>query len=122
MDKSGEPELLTPQEILMHPTHARLVVMTGCSSGSGDSLPASGLMGLTRAWLAAGAGEVLATRWPTRDEDSDGLIGRFYLHLLASPDGDIPRALQQAREDMIARGGWRAKPRYWSSFFVIGVR
>jgi CHAT domain-containing protein/tetratricopeptide (TPR) repeat protein len=122
MDKSGEPDLLTPQEILLHPIHSRLVVMTGCSSGSGESLPASGLMGLTRAWLAAGAGEVLATRWPTRDEDSDGLIGSFYLHLLASRDGDIPEALREARQDMIARGGWRAEPRYWSSFFLIGVR
>ena len=122
MDRAGEPDLLTPQEILMHPLHSRLVVMTGCSSGSADSLPASGLMGLTRAWLAAGAGEVLATRWPTRDEDGDGLIGGFYLHLLASPDGNIPKALRKARQDMIARGGWRAEPRYWSSYFLIGVR
>jgi CHAT domain-containing protein len=79
-------------------------------------------MGLTRAWLAAGAGEVLATRWPTMDESGDGLIGSFYLHLLASPDGNIPEALRKARRDMIARGGWRAEPRYWSSFFLIGVR
>lgn len=122
MGDAGEPELLTPQEILLHPIQSRLVVMTGCSSGFGDSLPASGLMGLTRAWLAAGAGEVLATRWPTRDEGQDGLIGSFYRHLLASPDGNIPQALQAARKDMIARGGWRAEPRYWSSFFLIGVR
>jgi len=122
VDPSGEPDLLTAKEILLHPIHSRLVVMTGCSSGWADSLPASGLMGLTRAWLAAGAGEVLATRWPTRDEDGSGLIGSFYLHLLASPDGNIPKALREAREDMIARGGWRAEPRYWSSFFLIGVR
>jgi CHAT domain-containing protein len=122
IDESGDPELLTPQEILLHPIHSRLVVMTGCSSASGDALPASGLMGLTRAWLAAGAGEVLATRWPVKDEDQAGLIGSFYRHLLGSRGGSIPEALQQAREDMIARGGWRAEPRYWSSFFLIGVR
>ncbi len=122
MDSSGEPELLTPQEILLHPIHSRLVVMTGCSSALGDSLPASGLMGLTRAWLASGAGEVLATRWPTKDEDENGLIGSFYKHLLASADGNIPEALQESRKDMIARGGWRAEPRYWATFFLIGVR
>jgi CHAT domain-containing protein len=122
MDPSGEPELLTPREIQLRPLHSRLVVMSGCSSGTGKALPASGLMGLTRAWLAAGTGAVLATRWPTMDESGDGLIGSFYLHLLASRDGNIPEALREARRDMIARGGWRAEPRYWSSFFLIGVR
>ncbi len=90
MDPSGE--LLTcsrPREIQLHTVHSRLVVMTGCSSASGEALPASGLIGLTRAWLAAGAGDVLATRWPTMDESADGLIGSFYVHLLASPDGNI---------------------------------
>ncbi|HEY3836474.1 MAG TPA: CHAT domain-containing tetratricopeptide repeat protein [Bryobacteraceae bacterium] len=122
LNPSGEPDLLTPIEIQLHPLHSRLVVMTGCSSGSGEVVAASGLMGLTRAWLAAGADEVLATRWPTMDESRDGLISSFYLHLLKSPDGNIPEALRQARRDMIARGGWRAEPRYWSSFFLIGVR
>ncbi len=122
MDRSGEPDLLTPREIQLHPLHSRLIVMTGCSSGSGESPTASGLMGLTRAWLAAGAGKVLATRWPTMDESGDGLIGSFYLHLLASRQGNIPEALREARRDMIARGGWRAEPRYWASFFQIGVK
>jgi CHAT domain-containing protein len=122
IDQSGAPDLLTAREIMMHPIHSCLVVMTGCSSGSGDVLPASGLMGLTRAWLAAGAGEVLATRWPVMDESREGLVGSFYVHLLFSPDGNIPEALRQARKDMITRGGWRAEPRYWSSFFLIGVR
>jgi CHAT domain-containing protein len=122
MDSSGEPDLLTTREIQMHPVHSRLVVMTGCSSASAEVLPAAGLMGLTRAWLAAGAGEVLATRLPTLDESQNGLIYSFYLYLLASPDGNIPQALQSARFHMIERGGWRADPRYWSSFFLIGVR
>jgi CHAT domain-containing protein len=122
VDPAGEPDLLTAREIQLRRLHSRLVVMSGCSSGTGTVLPASGLMGLTRAWLAAGVGEVLATRWPTMDESKDGLIGSFYLHLLKSPDGNIPAALREARRDMITRGGWRAEPRYWSSFFLIGVR
>lgn len=122
IDGFGEPELLTPDEIMLHPIHTRLVVMTGCASGEGEALPASGLMGLTRAWLAAGAGEVLATRWTTKDEDQAGLVGRFYKYLLKSRTVSTPEALRRAREDMIAGSGWRAQPRYWSGFFLIGVR
>ena len=122
IDRSGEPDLLTVQEIMLHPIHSRLVVMAGCSSSQGASLQASGQMGLTRAWLAAGAGEVLATRWATMDESRDGLIGSFYEYLLASPDGDIPKALQQATRDMITRGGWQAEARYWASFYLTGIR
>jgi CHAT domain-containing protein len=121
IDSVGEPDLLTPREIELHPIHSRLVVMSGCSSASAEILPASGLMGLTRAWLAAGAGEVLATRWPATDESGDGLIGSFYRHLVTLPDGNIPEALREARLEMLARGGWRSEPRYWSSFFLIGV-
>jgi len=121
LDASGQPDLLTAREIEMHPVHSRLVVMSGCSSAEGEALPASGLMGLTRAWLAAGAGTVLATRWPARDESADGLINSFYHHLLLSREGNIPEAIRNAREDMIARGGWHAEPRYWSSYFLIGI-
>ena len=122
LDPAGEPDLLTAREIELHPVHSRLVLMSGCSSAAGATLPASGLMGLTRAWLAAGAGEVLATRWPARDESADGLIGAFYRHLLSATDGNVPEALRRSRLDMIARGGWRAEPRYWSGFLLIGVR
>jgi CHAT domain-containing protein len=122
MNRAGEPDLLTPEEIVLHPVHSRLVVMTGCASGTAQSVPVSGLMGLTRAWLAAGAHAVLATSSPTRDEAADGLIGRFYIHLMSSSAGNVGDSLRRAREDMIARGGWRAEPRYWASFFLIGGR
>jgi CHAT domain-containing protein len=122
IDRSGEPDLLTQEEIVLHPIHSRLVVMTGCSSGTGQPVPVSGLMGLTHSWLAAGAGAVLATRWPTRDETANGLIGRFYTNLLTSRNGNIPDSLRLAREELLARGGWRAEPRYWAGFFLIGNR
>ena len=122
MNQAGEPDLLTSEEIMLHPVHSRLVVMTGCASGTAQSVPVSGLMGLTRAWLAAGARAVLATSSPSRDEAADGLIGRFYVHLMTSSAGNVTDSLRRAREDMIARGGWRAEPRYWASFFLIGSR
>ncbi len=69
LNADGHVQYITPEDILAKSISARLVVLSGCSSGKADILPATGLMGLTRAWIAAGAGSVLATRWPTVDDD-----------------------------------------------------
>ena len=57
-----------------------LVVMTGCATGTGDVRVGAGLLGLTRAWMMAGARAVVATNWPVPDIDGD-LIPDFYRHL-----------------------------------------
>jgi CHAT domain-containing protein/Tfp pilus assembly protein PilF len=64
-----ETELLTPFEIAHWRIDAGLIVLSGCYSAQGAALPGTGLMGLTRAWLTAGARAVVSSRWPTPDED-----------------------------------------------------
>ena len=96
-----------------------LVVLSGCASAAGASLPGTGLLGLTRAWLAAGASHVVASHWATPD-DSGALFLSFYHHLRNAPHAGVAVALQQAQRDMIAGGGWRSEPRYWGGYFAIG--
>ena len=100
-----------------------LVVLSGCSS-AGEALPAEGLMGLTRAWLAGGARAVIATQWPTPD-DSGELFRSFYGALRALPGSGsyavrAALALQQAQREMLRSGSWRSDPRYWAAYFVLG--
>jgi CHAT domain-containing protein len=98
-------------------------VLSGCSSAQGEILPGTGLMGLTRAWLAAGAGTVIASRWPTADESGE-LFLSFYRRLLGSGAFRTPArpaaALQQAQREMLHSGSWRSAPRYWAAFFATG--
>lgn len=75
-------------------------------------------MGLTRAWLAAGAHAVAASHWPTPDDD-DGLFIRFYQHLRQFPQRGPAAALQRAQIDMLRSGGWRSRSEYWASYFVL---
>lgn len=113
---NGEPELLTPELIAAQDLRARLVVMSGCRSGSGDIKASEGLMGLTRAWLLAGSHAVVATYWPVVD-DVGLMLENFYRSL--SESGSPPLALRHAQLAMLARDDFRAQPRYWASCFIF---
>ena len=56
------------------------MVLSGCHSAAGATLRGSGLLGLTRAWLTAGARSVVASRWSTPDENGV-LFQAFYSDL-----------------------------------------
>lgn len=117
---SGEPDFLSAADIAAWRVRFRLVVLSGCSSGLAETPPGAGLMGLTRAWLAAGAEAVAASLWPTPD-DSGELFLSFYRHLRAgSSPADPAVALARAQVDMLHSHGWRSLPKYWAAYFVVG--
>ena len=115
----GENELLPPFEIAGWHTKAGLVVLSGCHSGEGAQLPGTGLLGLTRAWLMAGAHAVIGSNWSTPDE-TGALFGALYRNLSASRDAAPAPALRAAQLEMLRSGGWRARPSYWGAYFMVG--
>jgi tetratricopeptide (TPR) repeat protein len=114
-----ESELLPPFEIAGWRTGAGLVVLSGCHSAQGAQLPGTGLLGLTRAWLMAGARSVIGSNWATPDESGE-LFGALYRNLSGEPGGSPAAALRAAQLEMIRSGGWRARPAYWGAYFVVG--
>ncbi len=115
----GETELLTPAEIAHWKTRAELVVLSGCHSDAGRVLPGAGLLGLTRAWLTAGARSVAVSRWETPDE-SGALFAAMYRELRLQPAPDPALALASAQREMIRSGGWQGRPRYWGAYSMVG--
>jgi CHAT domain-containing protein len=107
-------------------TGARLVVLNGCSSGRGDVLPGAGLMGMTRAWLAAGARAVVATRWPAPDQDAgtvfDSLYRRYSEKARGAPITSFGELLREAQLAELRAGGRRAQPSRWASYFCVETR
>jgi len=124
LSPAGEAELLTPLQIVHWRRSPSLVVLSGCSSAQGEALPGAGLMGLTRAWLAAGADTVVASRWPTPD-DSGEMFLSFYRRLLLPGANRGPArpaaALREAQLEMLRSGSWRAAPTYWAAFLAVGT-
>jgi CHAT domain-containing protein len=122
LQPAGNVEFLSATEIANMRVTLGLVVLNGCSSADGQVLPGTGLMGMTRAWLAAGAHAVITRRWPMADDGGE-LFQSFYQHLGAfgnSVDrGSIARALQQAQVAQLRADGWRSSPTYWSAYFCV---
>jgi CHAT domain-containing protein len=123
LGSSGDLDLLNASEIGTLRLKLGLVVLNGCSSAQGPILPGGGLMGMTRAWLAAGARAVIATRWSTSDHTQGELFQSLYSHL--SPSHDTPRRrsiaelLQQAQIGELRAGGRRANPANWGAYFCV---
>ncbi len=119
----GSPELLAPAEISRWRQDLGTVVLSGCGSARAGILPAEGLMGMTRAWLATGAHSVVASIWPTADDNGD-LFVPFYRHLAGLKTqprtGVAAEALRQAQLEMLRSDPWHARPAYWAAYFVVG--
>jgi tetratricopeptide (TPR) repeat protein len=72
-----ESYLLTQRDILNIPVQARLVVLCCCHTRQGE-ITSEGVIGITRAFLAAGARCVLATLWPIDDNATKEFMQKFY--------------------------------------------
>ncbi len=120
LDRSGAMGLMGPTEIAAHPVSASLVVLNGCHSGQGNALPGAGLMGLTRAWIGAGARAVLATRWDIPDEAGKTMMVEFYRALRAHPEGGSAFALQQAQLALLKENNSRTNLNIWAAYFLVG--
>ncbi len=123
LDRSGAMGLMGPTGIVAHPVSASLVVLNGCHSGQGDELPGAGLMGLTRAWIGAGARSVLATRWDIPDEAGKTVMVEFYRALRAHPESGAAFALKQAQLAALKENDSkpsRSNAAIWAAYFLLG--
>jgi CHAT domain-containing protein len=111
-----QPEFLTTSEVARLRAPGALVVMTGCAANAGEARAGAGLLGLTRAWLMAGASSVISTAWPVED-NSGAMFARFYFYLRNHSAAEALRLSQ--REVAHSRTG-RDAPASWASYQVTG--
>jgi CHAT domain-containing protein len=115
-------ELLSATEISVMRLNLGLVVLNGCGSGRAPALPGAGLMGMTRAWLAAGARGVIATRWAVSDQGEGELFPSFYDRFPAPRSSSRESFAELLREAQLAElhaGGERAKTARWAAYFCV---
>jgi CHAT domain-containing protein len=114
---------LEVHEILDLEINSPLVFLSGCETGVGAAWSTIQGRGedhttLERAFLYAGAANVISTLWPIDDRGASILAGEFY-----EPSGTAntyARRLGDAQRAMISDPDWRA-PYYWAGYRLSGT-
>ncbi|MET0552233.1 MAG: CHAT domain-containing tetratricopeptide repeat protein [Vicinamibacteria bacterium] len=121
VDREGRPRtgLLTAPDVSSLRLRAELVVLSSCRSAAGREVRGEGLLGLTRAFMHAGAPRVLASLWPIDDLASSELMTRTYAGMLGPRTLAPAAALREAQLQMLRHRRWRA-PYYWAAFQLQG--
>jgi CHAT domain-containing protein/predicted negative regulator of RcsB-dependent stress response len=97
-----------------------LVMLSACETGLGKEKRGEGVMGLTRAFMYAGAPTVGVSLWSVADKSTADLMTDFYKRLLSTGEGTTSSgALRGAQLAMIAGKKYSA-PFYWAPFVLVG--
>lgn len=126
---SGEDGLLQAHEVLGLELGADLVTLSACRTGRGRLQRGEGIVGLSRAFLTAGASAVLVSLWDIDDRSTPLFMEAFYRHLAVGIPA--PEALVKARRGLFGQQGEvrlvlrqrplsYAHPRFWASFVFSG--
>jgi CHAT domain-containing protein len=96
-----EDGILTAEEVQsLDLRGTELVVLSACETGLGDLEAGQGVLGLQRAFQAAGARAVVASLWKVDDAATRVLMERFYANLWTKKLNKL-EALRQAQLDVL---------------------
>lgn len=105
---------LYARDIMQHPIDARLVTVSACYTSGTRAYAGEGLVGLSWAFLRAGAQNVIGALWEASDDSSPRLMDTLYQGI---ENGKTPAvALRLAKLSLIHAGGSFSKPFYWAPF------
>lgn len=116
-EKISEDCILFASEIYGLDIQADLVTLSACETGLGKFAHGEGIVGLTRAFLYAGAKNLLVSQWKVSDESTAKMMVDFYEHVLSGSNKTI--SLREAKLALINDERF-SQPYYWAPFVLIG--
>jgi len=105
---------LYAREIIQHPLRADLVTISTCYGAGSRAYSGEGLVGLSWAFLRAGAHHVIGALWEVSDVSTPQLMDEVYRGLKEGKSPDA--ALRAAKLTMLHSGNAFRKPFYWAPF------
>jgi CHAT domain-containing protein len=105
---------LYARDVIAHPLRAELVTVSACKGAGARAYAGEGLIGLSWAFLRAGAHKVIGALWDVSDSATPQLMDEMYAHLTkgSSPDA----ALRDAKLSLLHSDGVYRRPIYWAAF------
>jgi len=105
---------LYARDIIHHPLRAELVTISTCYGAGSRAYSGEGMVGLSWAFLRAGAHNVVGALWEVSDASTAQLMDQLYSEL---KKGKSPgAALRSAKLSLLTSGGAFRRPFYWAPF------
>jgi len=104
---------LYARDIIHHPLRADLVTISTCYGAGARAYSGEGLVGLSWAFLRAGAHNVIGALWEVSDVSTPQLMDELYIAL---QKGKSPDSALRAAKLSLLRGSAFHNPFYWAPF------
>ncbi|MFZ0420142.1 MAG: CHAT domain-containing protein [Candidatus Sulfotelmatobacter sp.] len=105
---------LYARDITQHQLHAELVTISSCQGAGTAAYSGEGLVGLSWAFVRAGAHNVIGALWDVNDASTANLMGHVYDGLKRGRPPDA--ALRAAKLALLHSDDVLRKPFYWAPF------
>lgn len=114
LSRDGDAYKLYGRDIVQHPLNAQLVTISACNGAGTRALSGEGLVGLSWAFLRAGAHNVIGALWEVSDSSTPRLMDTMYGEL--NKGKDPASALRTAKLSLLHTDTVFRKPFYWAPF------
>ena len=117
LSKEGDSYKLYAREIVKHPLTAQLVTISACEGAGRRAYSGEGLIGLSWAFLRAGAHNVVGALWEVSDSSTPQFMDMFYSELAKgrSPASALRAAKLLLLHSQDTQSVFK-KPYYWAPF------
>ena len=95
-----------------------LFILSACETHLDDTKDGEGFIGLTRGAHAAGARNVVASKWKVQNKATIELMISFHRNI--SSGQPIGKALSNAKKELLRKKEY-SHPFYWASFVLNGT-
>jgi CHAT domain-containing protein len=116
LSADGNSHNLYARDIANVKLHARLVTISACDSAGSRIYSSEGLVGLSWAFLRAGAQQVIAALWEVNDASTPRLMNRFYSGIASGEEPAV--ALRAAKLELLRSQTVYRRPFYWAPFVL----
>ena len=114
LSPEGESSKLYARDIVKQRLAAYLVTISACNGSGIRAYSGEGLVGLSWAFLRAGAHNVIAALWDVNDTSTPQLMDKLYEELARGRDPAT--ALRAAKLSLLHSDSVYKKPFYWAPF------